>query len=190
MDKHGRPYKCAVADCNRLDGFASKGDLERHKKTVHRQLLLHEATTQPSNSLYYCPEPSCIRSSSSSSNNAFARKDHLQEHIKRIHKDLLPRHLASVLEGSNPTADNQYILNSNLGRLGSPAGQVHTIVPGTGKRRRLEKRTLLLEDADGPQEETEGLRRKVRDLERKVESYEKTVETLLDVIRNFPKQAN
>jgi len=189
MDKHGRPYKCAIADCTRSNGFASKGDLERHKKTVHGQLLLHEATTRPSNSLYYCPEPSCNRSLLLS-NNAFARKDHLQEHIKRMHKDLLPKHPASMLEGSNPTAGNQYILNSNLSGLGSPAGQVHATVPGTGKRRRLEKRTLSLEDADRPQEETEELRRKVRDLERKVMSYEKTVETLLDVIRNFPKQAN
>lgn len=102
-----------------------------------------------------------------------------------MHKDLLPKHLASMLEGSNPPAGNQYILNSNLSGLGSPAGQVHATVPGTGKRRRLEKRTLSLEDADRPQEETEELKRKVRDLERKVISYKKTVETLLDVIRNF-----
>ena len=189
MNKHDRPYKCTVADCTHSNGFSSKGDLERHKRAKHKQLLLHEAATQPSNLLHYCPELSCHRSSSSSSNNPFTRKDHLQEHIKRKHKDLLPKHPASM-PGGNPTAGTQYILNSNLSGLESPAGQFYAAVPSTGKRRRLEKRALSLENADGPREETEELRRKVRDLERKVESYEKTVEALLDVIRNFTKQAN
>jgi len=189
MDKHDRPYKCTVADCTHSNGFSSKGDLERHKTAKHRQLLPHEAATRPSNLLYYCPELSCHRSYSLSSNNPFTRKDHLQEHIKRKHKDLLPKHPASM-PGGNPTAGTQYILNSNLSGPGSPAGQFHAAVPSTGKRRRLEKRVLSLENADGPQEEMEGLRRKVRDLERKVESSEKTVEALLDVIRNFTKQAN
>ena len=189
MNKHDRPYKCKVADCTHSSGFSSKGDLERHKRAKHMHLLPHEVATLPSNLLHYCPELSCHRSSSSSSNNPFTRKDHLQEHIKRKHKDLLSKQPASM-PGGNPRAGTQYILNSNLSELEGPTGQFHVAVPSTGKRRRLEKRALSLENADGPREETEELRRKVRDLERKVESYEKTVEALLDVIRNFTKQAN
>lgn len=193
MDKHDRPYKCVVAGCTHSNGFSSKGDLERHKRSIHKQPFLHEVATRS----HYCPELSCPRSSSSSSNEPFVRKDHLREHIKRKHKDLFSKHLAGVQEASNSPDGDQNTLNSDLSGRGSPADQVYVNVCDTRKRRRLAERTLLSENADsangelhGPREENEELRRKLKDLERELELSRKTAETLLDVIRNYTKQPN
>lgn len=74
MDRHTRPFKCDVLGCERYVGFTSKGDLDRHRKEVHRQNL--DAAT-----LHICPYRGCNRHEI-----GFARKSNLEDHIKRIHE--------------------------------------------------------------------------------------------------------
>lgn len=191
MDKHDRPYKCLVADCTHSNGFSAKGDLERHKRAVHKQLILHEQATQLSNLLYYCPEPNCPRSSSSSRNKPFSRKDHRQEHIKRKHKDLFSKPPANVQGEFNSPAANQDIWYPDSTKLASPIHQAHETIPGARKRRRLEGETRLSENADPANEEiyrlqaeTEEWKGKVKDMERKLELSRKREERLLALLEN------
>ncbi|KAH8752890.1 hypothetical protein F5882DRAFT_419559 [Hyaloscypha sp. PMI_1271] len=91
QNKHDRPFKCSVASCDRIEGFTSKGDQERHERSVHKALS-SEVGTQSGTSLkppYFCDEPDCTRGPGS--NNGFPRKDNLKDHVQRIHgRDLAP----------------------------------------------------------------------------------------------------
>ena len=152
MNKHNRPFKCGVAGCPHSSGFSAKGDLERHKRAKHKDLFLNELGIQPSNQFCYCSEPSCRRSSSSSNRNPFTRTDNLQEHIKRRHKDLLPKNPVGIQESSGPAAITQA-----LSMPEDSVGHMHAVMPGTRKRRRLDRSTLVSENADGVNEELDRL---------------------------------
>lgn len=100
-------------------------------------------------------------------------------------------------KGCNLTASPQHYLNSNLSGLESSANLMQAAVAGTGKRRRLEKSRLPLENANSAneelhrlQEDSEELRRKVRDLELELELSKKREETLFEVISKCTKQPN
>lgn len=75
MDKHDRPYKCAVKGCEKLQGFTYSGGLLRHEREVHK---MHGGTKKS----LFCPFPDCKRSSGS----GFTRKENLAEHIRRVHR--------------------------------------------------------------------------------------------------------
>jgi hypothetical protein len=75
MDKHDRPYKCNVKECEKLQGFTYSGGLLRHEREVHK---MHGGTKKS----LFCPFTDCKRSSGS----GFTRKENLAEHIRRVHR--------------------------------------------------------------------------------------------------------
>ncbi|KAK0635159.1 hypothetical protein B0T17DRAFT_32739 [Bombardia bombarda] len=74
MDKHDRPYKCAVEGCEKLPGFTYSGGLLRHEREVHNK---HGG---PKNS-FNCPYVNCKRHSG----KGFSRLENLNEHMRRVH---------------------------------------------------------------------------------------------------------
>jgi hypothetical protein len=75
MDKHDRPYKCAVKGCEKLQGFTYSGGLLRHEREVHK---MHGGTKKS----LFCPFADCKRSSGV----GFTRKENLAEHVRRVHR--------------------------------------------------------------------------------------------------------
>jgi hypothetical protein len=75
MDKHDRPYKCAVKGCEKLQGFTYSGGLLRHEREVHK---MHGGTKKS----LFCRFVDCKRHSGS----GFTRKENLAEHIRRVHR--------------------------------------------------------------------------------------------------------
>ena len=74
MDKHDRPYKCAVEGCEKLPGFTYSGGLLRHEREVHGK---HGGPKNPLN----CPHPNCKRYNG----KGFSRLENLNEHLRRVH---------------------------------------------------------------------------------------------------------
>jgi hypothetical protein len=189
-DKHDRPFKCDVAGCTHSTGFSSKGILDRHKRTIHKLLPPDKSSTKLSTLvLYYCPEPSCHRSISSSPSNPFTRKDNLNEHIRRKHGDLQPKTSTGIMGDSDPMANSQGLSLPNESARGGSAEAVHATMPSTGKRRRLESgpSSLANPDFSSRSEETEDLKRKIKHLEGELETYKKTVEKLVGIIGDHMK---
>jgi hypothetical protein len=101
MDKHDRPYKCAVKGCEKLQGFTYSGGLLRHEREVHK---MHGGTKKS----LFCPFADCKRSSGS----GFTRKENLAEHIRRVHRRtsmsvdmghlIIPRRVSSMDNASSP----------------------------------------------------------------------------------------
>ncbi|KAL8709572.1 MAG: hypothetical protein Q9220_005664 [cf. Caloplaca sp. 1 TL-2023] len=77
MDKHTRPYVCNLPGCEKVRGFTYSGGLSRHQREVHRQHGGPRAS-------YMCPHKDCKRSTGS----GFSRKENLQEHIRRVHRQI------------------------------------------------------------------------------------------------------
>lgn len=74
MDKHARPYKCAVEGCGKLPGFTYSGGLLRHEREVHGK---HGG---PKNS-FNCVHVNCKRHTG----KGFSRLENLNEHLRRVH---------------------------------------------------------------------------------------------------------
>ncbi|CAI6326307.1 unnamed protein product [Periconia digitata] len=101
MDRHTRPYKCAITNCSaHSEGFGSKGELRRHENSVHPQPSSFSSSSGYKK--FYCPVPSCPRSyasglsGTSSRNRPFSRKDNRQNHISRKHRDLYPSTFTAI----------------------------------------------------------------------------------------------
>ncbi|KAL8950795.1 MAG: hypothetical protein Q9222_003202 [Ikaeria aurantiellina] len=77
MDKHTRPYVCNLPGCEKVRGFTYSGGLSRHQREVHRQHGGPKAS-------YMCPHKDCKRSTGS----GFSRKENLQEHVRRVHRQI------------------------------------------------------------------------------------------------------
>ena len=75
MDKHERPYRCDKPGCEKLRGFTYSGGLVRHEREVHKQ---HGG---PKENLL-CPIPLCKRNNGA----GFTRKENLNEHLRRVHR--------------------------------------------------------------------------------------------------------
>jgi hypothetical protein len=78
MDKHERPYRCTINGCDMARGFASKGELGRHNRTVHKLF------GGPADMLF-CDEQDCPRGPGSGT-AGFSRKDNLADHMRRKHR--------------------------------------------------------------------------------------------------------
>lgn len=171
MDRHNRPYRCEEVGCHVTRGFGSKGELTRHINSVHEKRVRQ------------CPEPGCSYSC--------PRKDNLQEHITRIHRNRIPEQ-PDTLQGVRifPTGDQSLSISDFSGRA-SPANQVDVTVRGTRKRRRGLEPALSLENTDSVnedrrdlQEEIEDLRRKLVAAEREIELYKKMEKIYLATIES------
>ena len=162
----------------------------RHKRSKHQEVLSVNPGQQ--NDLY-CSKPGCNRSALSL-NHPFTRKDHLQQHMRRAHKEL----------SSDPRDDSPKDLNSfsmnfrdsiDLGlaeRTDSVAGKISGVGQSTGKRKRPLDGLKSVENANYGNEtlkrllsEKGELITKVVDLERRLEVSEKRVLNLVDVMTNM-----
>ncbi len=76
MDKHDRPYRCKSLGCEKLQGFTYSGGLLRHEREVHKK---HGGPKER----MMCPYPDCKRSSGV----GFTRKENLNEHKRRVHRN-------------------------------------------------------------------------------------------------------
>jgi hypothetical protein len=68
MNKHTKPFRCSVLPCGR--SFARNCDRQRHEDSVHKR-----------QGRFFCSVPECDRSTV-----GFPRKDHLEQHMRNIHK--------------------------------------------------------------------------------------------------------
>jgi hypothetical protein len=172
MDKHNRPYKCAATSCAQKPGFTSKGDLERHKNSLHSDL-----TPRQRKKTYYCSQQGCSRSTSMPTNKPFARKDHLQEHVKRVHNRALQQAPISVQDDPlSIIISQQRRQRATDGSEDNPTGlEPLTTASDSRKRRRVDEapppRTeeASAEECCSHVHEVEELRSKVAKLEREQE---------------------
>jgi hypothetical protein len=136
MDKHERPYKCTAPTCSRLSGFTYEYGLKKHEREVHK---LH---TKPGDDLY-CPHPSCTRSEGGA--RPFGRKENLDDHLRRIHRD-----------AQWPAAASRPLAPKPVGR----------------KRARVEDPQLVdgVEEREGLREELKRLRARVEVLQKELDS--------------------
>jgi hypothetical protein len=67
-----KPFVCDEPQCPRKQGFSTKNDLERHKKTVHNKSA---GSVQ-----YRCHIDQC-----KAKNKLWPRADNFRSHLKRIH---------------------------------------------------------------------------------------------------------
>jgi hypothetical protein len=139
MNRHSRPFICNVVGCTRADGFSSKGILQRHMK-MHSRASAAETAALAGNTSFYCPEPTCDRSFSHSSDKPFTRKDNRDDHVRRKHGSNATRHSSAmcgealfVFEGESFTSDE---LAPEERR--SPTRNAQERVPASGKRKHVE----------------------------------------------------
>lgn len=191
MDKHERPYICTFDGCTHDIGFTSKGDLVRHQNSVHT-----------SSKIYWCDHNGCSRSNSAPRKRPFARKDHLQEHVKRIHNGVYANELVETRIMSTSSAVIQR--SQSQGENNFPTTQnVQTLDTGTRKRRREE--VLPCSGVIEPtaqrvcdhSQEVEELRKKIAELERQLEASKAKeaasraqVATLAEMIGQYAKQTD
>ena len=69
--RHEKPFKCDVPSCNRTEGFTTKNDLDRHKKSIH---------AVQSGKSFMCAAPHCAKK-----NKIWPRADNFRQHIHRLH---------------------------------------------------------------------------------------------------------
>jgi hypothetical protein len=176
MDKHDRPYTCAETTCpSHQEGFTTKGDLKRHTQSVHED------------STFYCPQQRCIRFT----NKPFARKDHLADHIKRVHNGIIAQASAGAPDGSTSLAVAQSSPEVDRNEVKRSVQQPRTVVRTTRKRRRLNS-TPPPESVDtapcGHEDELEELRRKVAKLERRLQLSKAGEEKLAELVNHYREQ--
>lgn len=82
MDKHTKPYRCNVGNCE--SGFTTSNDLSRHKASVHEM----------GNARYICQEGECRyrkfnkKTDDPAKKKHFVRKDNYMNHCRRMHQEL------------------------------------------------------------------------------------------------------
>jgi hypothetical protein len=95
MDIHERPYECRDVGCAKLPGFTYPGGLSRHEREVH------SVAGAGAPKKYPCPDPGCGKS--------FARKENMNEHVRRVHRGGGTRETPSKYEESTefPTGSDR-----------------------------------------------------------------------------------
>ncbi|SLM40736.1 Zinc finger, C2H2-like [Lasallia pustulata] len=96
--RHEKPYRCEVPDCTRMEGFSTKNDLERHRKSKHK--LVPTTGTDRS---FRCAAPSCPKKE-----KIWPRLDNFRQHCKRMHteEDVEVLVAQSELEPGCPSGSN------------------------------------------------------------------------------------
>jgi hypothetical protein len=188
MNKHDRPFRCDVAGCLSVDGFSTKGILQRHK-LKHSQTQSSGDATLSGNAPCFCPEPSCDRSSSATTKKPFTRKDNRDDHVKRKHKGITlqqtsnrPGDIILPRGAEIPTAPE-------MEDLTSPASQMQATTLQAGKRKRVDSSASPAErtshsscEHDNLQEENKRLKARVDNLERDLAASRKREETLIAIM--------
>ncbi|KEY70310.1 hypothetical protein S7711_07007 [Stachybotrys chartarum IBT 7711] len=76
--RHSKPYHCPHSGCRRSkEGFSTKNDLTRHRKSVHRE---HEGNGR----LYVCREGSCVDKV-----KVWPRADNFRHHLEKVHQKVV-----------------------------------------------------------------------------------------------------
>nr|POF12838.1 putative glycosidase crf1 [Quercus suber] len=78
--QHEKPFLCVEDGCNRTQGFATKNDLERHRKTVH-----HKEPRVGKIERFVCA--GCPSPQQGSTTKVWLRRDNFKAHIQRKHTD-------------------------------------------------------------------------------------------------------
>lgn len=175
-DIHDRPYKCPVPSCSdHVRGFATKGVLERHKTAKHSDLTPRQRRKE-----FYCPQQDCHRSISAPRKDPFTRKDHLRDHIKRIHNRGIEQ--APVLVQDDPLSCiiSQQRAGTSRDESEDPltSDELHA-TSGSQERRRVEDAPFLScttgsarEEWCGHVQQVQELRKEMADLKRRLEEFE------------------
>lgn len=71
--RHSKPHKCDVSGCSREEGFSTINDLDRHKRSVHRD-------TDPGGPRYRCHLAPCHNKK-----KIWPRADNFRSHLRRLH---------------------------------------------------------------------------------------------------------
>ncbi|EFY89673.1 C2H2 type zinc finger domain protein [Metarhizium acridum CQMa 102] len=79
-NRHTKPYKCIVPTCHK--GFATANDLERHRRTVHRDECRNESNSIVYNCTHCLTEPG---KQNRRKKQEWPRKDNFIAHLARIH---------------------------------------------------------------------------------------------------------
>ncbi|KAH7149321.1 hypothetical protein B0J13DRAFT_302844 [Dactylonectria estremocensis] len=77
--RHSKPFLCEALDCHRSEGFSTKNDLDRHKRSVHSDLSV-------SGPRYICPLDQCAAKGQP---KLWPRADNFRSHLRRIHQKKL-----------------------------------------------------------------------------------------------------
>ncbi|KAK3684736.1 hypothetical protein B0T22DRAFT_481772 [Podospora appendiculata] len=167
MDKHDRPYKCAVEGCEKLPGFTYSGGLLRHEREVHGK---HGG---PKNS-FNCPHPNCKRHTG----KGFSRLENLNEHLRRVHT---PNNgaLPTCNEGETDEAASDVAVGVIAAAANKRKRDTVEEVGGGGDAREEIKR-LLLENTRIKQENTE--------LRQQVDGLTRQTVTMMQRITNLQAQ--
>jgi hypothetical protein len=73
LQRHLKPFPCPYPHCSRPEGFSTKNDLSRHRKTVHKE---HDGNGP----IYVCRDGTCAEK-----NKRWPRADNFRQHLSRVH---------------------------------------------------------------------------------------------------------
>lgn len=75
--RHTKPFRCQEPGCPRKDGFSTKNDLERHRKSLHKI-----APKNPTDRSFRCAATNCPKR-----DKIWPRLDNFRQHCTRMHAD-------------------------------------------------------------------------------------------------------
>lgn len=168
MDRrHDRPYRCQYPGCSHQRGFGSKGELTRHINSVHKRTKIS------------CPVEGC--------SYACPRKDNLQDHIVRQHKDIVPEHSLALntIRGS-PSIGQDAFSSELLGQENNPANEVTMNVHNANEQgHEPEVQDPASGDIRELQEENRRLKSEMEALKKELESSKEKEQTLFKIIKTY-----
>ncbi|KAI9172507.1 Sex-determining transformer protein 1 [Paramyrothecium foliicola] len=105
--RHRKPFQCDYPNCSRREGFSTKNDLLRHKKTVHKE---HNGNGP----VYICRDGACAEKQ-----KLWPRADNFRQHLARVHAKELRADddLSSYLHQSSPLREDLKGVGSSVGHL-------------------------------------------------------------------------
>ncbi|KAK9782522.1 hypothetical protein AB5N19_09100 [Seiridium cardinale] len=74
QQRHTKPYVCDLPNCNRVGGFSTSNDLDRHKRSIHPGEFAN-------GNRYRCTFGGCRNK-----DKVWPRADNFRAHIKRVHR--------------------------------------------------------------------------------------------------------
>ncbi|KAH7326130.1 hypothetical protein B0I35DRAFT_474818 [Stachybotrys elegans] len=108
--RHSKPHLCPYTSCRRSkEGFSTKNDLQRHRKSVHREL-------EGNGRVFVCREGSCMEKS-----KLWPRADNFRHHLDRVHHKKVGSDddLSEFMHSPSPA------LRDTLKGVGSSVADIH-----------------------------------------------------------------